>query len=72
MLKNGTMQDLCASMESLLEKDSSILNKVPRSRMIVCDVYSNKFFKIYEPNESVTNIRERDDIYMYVLVVFET
>jgi hypothetical protein len=58
------MQDLCGSLEALLDKDPSIVNKVNKNRMVVCDVYSNKFFKIYESSESVTSIRERDDIYM--------
>lgn len=64
VLKNGAIQDLCTSMEALLEKDSNIVNKVPRSRMVVCDVYSNKFFKIYEASEPVQLIKDRDDIYM--------
>ena len=51
-------------MEKLLENDASIINKVPRTRMVVCDVYSNKFFKIFEPNDSIHPIKERDDIYM--------
>jgi len=62
--KNGTIQELCKSMEKLLADDKEISNKVPWSKMVVCDVYSNKFFKIYESNESVQPIKERDDIYM--------
>lgn len=61
VLRNGNMQDLCGSLESLFEKDGF---NVPKNRMIVCDVYSNKFFKIYEPTEPVSSIKERDDIYV--------
>lgn len=65
VLKNGTIQDLCGSLEALIEKDTSIDNKVLKNRMVVCDVYSYKFFKIYESSESMNSIRERDDIYVY-------
>lgn len=57
--KNGSMSDLCASLEQLLH--------VSKNRMVVSDVYSNKFFKVYEPSDTVTNIREKDDIYVYEL-----
>lgn len=61
VVKSGTMLDLCASLEALLDKEGAL---VPKNRMVVCDIYSNKFFKIYEPSESISSIRERDDIYM--------
>lgn len=35
--------------------------------MMVSDVYTNKFFKIFEPSESLANIKDRDDIYIYEL-----
>ncbi len=57
VLKNGTIQDLCGALEQLAN--------VPKNRMIVGDVYANKFFKLYEPSEPVSSIRERDEIYMY-------
>ena len=34
---------------------------------MVSDVYTNKFFKIFEPTESLANIKDRDDIYIYEL-----
>ena len=61
VIKNGTMQDLCAAFEAAT--NSTVL----KSRLVVCDVYTNKFFKIYEPNESISSIRDRDDIYVYEL-----
>ena len=60
VLKNGSVQDLCASLETFLPS-------VSRNQMIVCDVYTNKFFKIFEPTESLANIKDRDDIYIYEL-----
>jgi uncharacterized UBP type Zn finger protein len=57
VIKNGTIGDLCAALEVLMPN-------VPKSHMMVCDVYTNKFFKVYEPNEHVSSIRDRDDIYM--------
>ncbi|CAF0837839.1 unnamed protein product [Brachionus calyciflorus] len=64
VVKNGNMMDLCGSLEALLEKDGQ---KVPKNHMVVCDVYSNKFFKIYDSTESLVSIRERDDIFIYEL-----
>lgn len=61
MVKNGNMVDLCASLESLLEKENVIVSK---THMAVCDIYSNKVFKIFDPNEILSSIRDRDDIYM--------
>ncbi len=58
MLKNGTIQDLCGALEPLAN--------VPKNRMIVGDVYANKFFKIYEQTEPISSIRERDEIYVYL------
>ncbi len=57
--KNGTIKELCSALEQF--------NQVSSKRMIVCDVYTCKFFKVYDQNESVTGIRERDDIYIYEL-----
>jgi hypothetical protein len=60
VLKNGTIQDLCGALEQF--------TNVPKNRMIVGDVYANKFFKVYEPTDLVSSIRERDEIYMYDLL----
>ena len=57
VVKNGTIQDLCASLETLLPN-------VQKSHLMVCDVYTSIFFKVYEQSEPVSLIRERDDIYM--------
>ena len=57
VLKNGTVNDICGALEAYLPY-------VPKSQMMVCDVYANKFFKIFEQSEPVSSIRDRDDIYM--------
>ena len=59
VVKNGNINDLCSSLEQLVS--------VPKQRMVVCEVYFCKFFKIYDQTESVSNIRERDNIYVYEL-----
>lgn len=59
VFKNGTIQDLCSAFEQAT--NSSVL----KGRLVVCDVYTNKFFKVYEPTELISLIRERDDIYLY-------
>ena len=61
VFKNGCIQDLCAALE---EATGSTVQK---GRLAVCDVYTFKFFKIYEPNEPILGIRDRDDIYVYEL-----
>jgi ubiquitin carboxyl-terminal hydrolase 4/11 len=61
VFKNGSIQDLCAALEQATSPS------VPKARMVVCDVYTNKFFKIFEPTETISTIRERDDIYVYEL-----
>lgn len=60
VLKNGSIGDLCGSLCNLMPH----LNK---SRLMVCDVYTCKFFKIYEQSEQVSLIRVKDDIYIYEL-----
>ena len=57
VVKNGTIQDLCASLETHLPN-------VQKSHLMVCDVYTSKFFKVYEQYEHASLIKERDDIYM--------
>jgi len=55
--KNGTISDLCSALVALVPG----LNK---QRLIVCDVYTCKFFKVYDQAEQVSMIRDRDEIYM--------
>ena len=57
VFKNGTVNDICGALEAYLPY-------VSKSQMMVCDVYANKFFKIFEQSEPVSSIRDRDDIYM--------
>ncbi len=57
VFKSGNINDLCTAMEAMVPT-------VPKNQMVVCDVYTNKFFKVYEHHEPVMSIRERDDIYM--------
>ncbi len=59
VVSNGSINDLCAALEQI--------NGVSKHRMIVCNVYTCKFFKVYDSTELISNIRERDDIYIYEL-----
>ncbi|RNA30578.1 ubiquitin carboxyl-terminal hydrolase 15 isoform X2 [Brachionus plicatilis] len=61
VLKSGNIQDLCTSLETMIEKEGFHL---PRSHMIVAEVYSNKIFKIFDSNDNVSTIKERDEIYV--------
>lgn len=57
--KNGNISDLLTNLEKY--------TGIPRQRYAVCDVYSNKFFHIFESSEQVNAIKERDDIFIYEL-----
>ena len=59
VLKTGTISDLCSSLEQYIQ--------VPKQNLVVCDIYNSKIFHLYESSESVSNIRERDEIYAYQL-----
>ncbi len=56
VLKNSLIKDLLKCLEDYCG--------VVRQRLVCCDVYGNKFFHVYETTEPVSNIREKDDIYM--------
>jgi ubiquitin carboxyl-terminal hydrolase 4/11/15 len=58
VLKNGTMLDLCNSLEQQ--------TKLSKHKMAVCEVFSYKFYRTYAPSDPVSNIRD-DTIHMYVI-----
>ena len=55
--KNGCMADLCKALASLSGIDAA--------RMVVTDVYNHRFHKIYAPDEALSHILDRDDIFVY-------
>lgn len=55
--KRGKVSDLCLA----LAKHTGISPE----RMIVTDVFSHRFYKIYQLEESLTGILDRDDIFIY-------
>ncbi|XP_055963334.1 ubiquitin carboxyl-terminal hydrolase 11 [Sorex fumeus] len=55
--KRGKISDLCLA----LAKHTGISPE----RMIVTDVFSHRFYKIYHLEESLTGILDRDDIFIY-------
>lgn len=57
VLKSGTIQDVCAALETYLPS-------VSKSNLLVCDVYSQKFYKIFESHEPIQSIGQKDDIRM--------
>ena len=54
--KNGCMRDLCAAL--------SQMSFVDKDKMIVTDVYNHRFHKIYPPEEGLSHILDRDDIFV--------
>ncbi|XP_066469522.1 ubiquitin carboxyl-terminal hydrolase 11 [Tiliqua scincoides] len=55
--KAGKVLDLCCT----LSKHTG----VPAERMMVADVFSHRFYKIYQMEESLSCILDRDDIFIY-------
>ncbi|XP_061124978.1 ubiquitin carboxyl-terminal hydrolase 15-like isoform X2 [Syngnathus typhle] len=59
--KVGYISDLCTSL--------SALSGVPAEKMIVTDIYSHRFHRIFATNDNLSSIMERDDIYVFELAV---
>uniref|UniRef100_A0A8C9E9J6 Ubiquitin carboxyl-terminal hydrolase n=1 Tax=Phocoena sinus TaxID=42100 RepID=A0A8C9E9J6_PHOSS len=55
--KKGKISDLCVA----LAKHTG----VSPERMMVADVFSHRFYKIYQLEESLSSILDRDDIFIY-------
>ena len=56
--KNGCMRDLCDSLSRLTD------GQVAGDKLIVTDVYNNRFHKIYNSDDGLHHILERDDIFV--------
>ncbi|XP_054720476.1 ubiquitin carboxyl-terminal hydrolase 4-like [Uloborus diversus] len=59
--KMGNVKDLC---EAVSRKTC-----IPAVNLIVADVYNHKLHKIFKKEESLTNILERDEIFVYEMPV---
>ncbi|XP_075395077.1 ubiquitin carboxyl-terminal hydrolase 11 isoform X2 [Tenrec ecaudatus] len=55
--KKGKVSDLCVA----LSKHTG----VPPDRMMVADVFSHRFYKIYQLDDPLSSILDRDDIFIY-------
>ncbi|CAH2312516.1 ubiquitin carboxyl-terminal hydrolase 4 isoform X1 [Pelobates cultripes] len=55
--KMGAVSDLCAAL--------SKLSDVPAENMVVTDVYNHRFHKIFQMDEMLSHIMERDDLFVY-------
>ena len=55
--KNGSMADLCLALSKLA--------KVPAESLVVTDVYNHRFHKIYTGEDQLSQILDRDDIFVY-------
>lgn len=56
--KNGCMRDLCDALARLTD------GQVSGDKLIVTDVYNNRFHKIYNSDDGLHHILERDDIFV--------
>ncbi|XP_022526596.2 ubiquitin carboxyl-terminal hydrolase 11 [Astyanax mexicanus] len=57
--KAGKVIDLCTAL--------SQATNIPASQMVVADVFNHRFYKIYQVDESLSCILDRDDIFVYEL-----
>ncbi|XP_060737314.1 ubiquitin carboxyl-terminal hydrolase 11 [Tachysurus vachellii] len=57
--KTGRVMDLCVALSEATD--------VPAEKMVVADVFNHRFYRIYQTNESLSLIQERDDIFLYEL-----
>lgn len=55
--KAGKVWDLCVALSRYTD--------VPAARMVVADVFSHRFYKIFPMDEPLNCILERDDIFIY-------
>ena len=58
--KNGNMNDLCLALAKLAN--------VSPNGLMVTDVYSHRFHKIYSSDDQISSIMDRDDIFVYETV----
>ncbi|KAM6925400.1 ubiquitin carboxyl-terminal hydrolase 11 [Xenentodon cancila] len=57
--KAGKVGDLCSAL--------SEMTHAPPTQMVVADVFNHRFYKIYNADESLNCILDRDDIFVYEL-----
>ncbi|XP_056121251.1 ubiquitin carboxyl-terminal hydrolase 11 [Rhinichthys klamathensis goyatoka] len=57
--KAGRVIDLCTALSQATD--------VPPSQMAVADVFNHRFYRIYQAEESLSCILDRDDIFVYQL-----
>ncbi|XP_053173050.1 ubiquitin carboxyl-terminal hydrolase 11 [Scomber japonicus] len=61
--KAGKVLDLCSAL--------SEMTSIPATQMVVADVFNHRFYKIYNADEALSCILDRDDIFVYELSVQE-
>ncbi|CAL8253248.1 unnamed protein product [Arctogadus glacialis] len=57
--KAGKVSDLCSALAQLIN--------IPAKQMVVTDVFNHRFYKIYQADEALSCILDRDDIFVYEL-----
>ncbi|XP_051950170.1 ubiquitin carboxyl-terminal hydrolase 11-like isoform X1 [Xyrauchen texanus] len=57
--KAGQVFDLCTALSQAID--------IPPNQMMVADVFNHRFYKIYQAEESLSCILDRDDIFVYQL-----
>jgi len=60
--KLGTITDLCKAL-------SKLVPDIAADRMVVTDVYNHRFHKLFAPDEGLSHILDKDDIFVYEVPV---
>lgn len=55
--KHGCIYDLCKAVSKIV--------KVPADYLVVTDVYNHRFHKVFQNNESINTITDKDTIYVF-------
>ncbi|CAH1783519.1 unnamed protein product, partial [Owenia fusiformis] len=59
--KMGSVKELCQALSKVTD--------TPSDKLVVTDVYNHRFHKVFQPDEGITHILDRDDIFVYEVPV---
>lgn len=63
LAKDGQICDLTSQLAKIVSNETH----VDPNTLVVADIFNARFHKIFSPNESLSSIMDRDDIFVYEL-----